>query len=140
MGERTWVEIVTFAENTERINEIMEYPPEDGWEVASWAKGWSPRLLRGMWSDINYGVNCVLIKEFEESKMSLLAGAGAYPGAYSSHVAAFYKGQSIEVESNEEGVPVVTVHDGQVDEVALAEIRRFEALLIAAGIKVINEV
>ena len=140
MGDRTWVEIVTFPENKEAVDDIMDGPPETGWEESCWTKEWSPHLVKGMWSEINCGVNGDLVKEFKGSRMALLAGAGAYPGAYSAHVVAFHDGKSIEVDSNEEGIPVVEVHNGQVGEAALEEVRRFEALLVAAGIKVINEV
>jgi|APSaa5957512576_1039674.scaffolds.fasta_scaffold58103_2 hypothetical protein len=140
MGDRTWVEITTFPENKERVEDIMEYPPDDGWDENNWAEGWNQQLVRGLWSEINCGVNSGLTKEFVESRMSLLAGAGGYPGAYSAHVVAFHDGVAIEVDSNEDGIPVVEVHDGQVSEAALEEVRKFEALLLAAGIKVINEV
>lgn len=140
MGDRTWVEITTFPENKEAVEEIMDGPPETGWEENSWAKEWNPRLVRGLWSEINCGVNGDLVKEFGKSGMSLLAGAGGYPGAYSAHVVAFHDGTSIEVDSNEDGIPVVEVHHGQVSKEALEDVRKFELLLLVAGIKVINEV
>lgn len=137
MGERTWVEIITFPSNKEGIEKIMEEPPEMGWdEDKDWAPGWNPDLVAGVFTEVNYGINTELFKQLEKSGMTLLASAGSYPGCYGAHAVAFRQGKGIEVRSDDDGMPVVGFHNGEVNESELAQCRRFEESLFLSEIRV----
>jgi len=137
MGERTWVEILTFPENEKAVEEIMGWPPEEGWgDTSGWTEGWNSKLIVAVFSDVNYGISTELTSAFEGAGLSLMATAGACSGVYGCHAASFYGGESEDIRSDDEGMPVVGVNDGVVSEQELERVRRFEKMLIAAGIKV----